>query len=521
MRGLGVGLGVRLGILLGVLLGTATVDAQDRDTGIVITHHAITVGGQRIAYTARAGLIPIRINETGEAHGYVFFVAYTVDRASSAPPRPITFLWHGGPGANSQLMHLVAFGPRRIAARDAAHPDRLVIEDNAATLLGATDLVFVDPVGTGYGRLARADHAPEFYGTLGDIAVTTEFIRVYLTRRDGWRRPLFVGGESFGVWRAAGVAEMLERKGIPVAGEILISGGMPVVAKTPYALKAALFLPTRTAAALFHGKLASDLQADPRAAFAASAQWARAEYAGALDSAEHLSPERKAAVAMHLARFTGLDVSLIDTATLIVKRGQFGQQLLRDQHVTLDRFDDRRTHPAGAEMGRSKVDIARDALTVRYLRLELGYRTDLAYLGSEAGYVPVTDSAPSSPDQQWAWDQNAPPKDSTAPPPAASAQARRLADDGPPNGAEPWLLRAMGLDPSLHAFVAVGLYDSLNSCAWNDYLAGWLEPAVGGRIVAKCYVGGHMMYEDPDTRYQLTHDVAAFIRSTAASSPAR
>ena len=185
---------------------------------------------------------------------------------------------------------------------------------------------------------------------------------------------------------------------------------MPVVAKTPYALKAALFLPTRTAAALYHGKLAPDLQADPRAAFAAAAQWARAEYAAALESAEHFAPERKAAVAAQLSRFTGLDVSLIDTATLIVKRGQFGQQLLRDQQVTLDRFDDRRTHAAGWEMGRSAADIARDALTVRYLRVELGYRTDLAYLGSEAGYVPVTDTTPSSPDQQWAYDQNAPPQ---------------------------------------------------------------------------------------------------------------
>ena len=507
----------RVGIALGVLLAAHRAPAQAiADSGLVSAHHTIVVGGRRIGYTSRAGLIPIRNNETGEPHGAVFFVAYTADRSRSEPRRPLTLLWNGGPGANSQLLHLVAFGPRRIAARDSSHPDRLALEDNAATLLEATDLVFVDPVGTGYGRLARAGYAAEFYSTLGDIAAIAEFARVYLTRIDGWQRPLFVGGESFGVWRAAGVVEALERRGACVAGEILISGGIPVMARPPYAIKAALFLPTRTTAALYHHRLAPELQADPAATIAAATKWAREEYAAALEGAETLPHERRMAVVAQLARFTGLRESEIDSATLIVKRSQFAQSLLRDQHLALDRFDTRRTHPTGSELGRTPVDVRRDALTVQYLRLEIGYRTDLAYLGSEDGYSPVTEREPTGPAAQWGYDQNAP--DTTLPPTSLSAQARRLADDGPPNGAEPWLRRAMTIDTTLRAFVAVGMYDSLNSCEWNAYLVGAIEPAIGSRITARCYTGGHMMYEDPGTRFQVARDIAAFITSAAASA---
>ena len=335
-------------------------------------------------------------------------------------------------------------------------------------------------------------------------------------RIDGWRRPLFVGGESFGVWRAAGVVEALERRGARVAGEILISGGIPVIARPPYAVKAALFLPTRATAALYHHRLAPELQADPAATIDAAAKWAREEYAPALEGAETLPHDRRMAVVAQLARFSGLRAAEIDSVTLIVKRSQFAQSLLRDQHLALDRFDTRRTHPTGSELGRTLVDIRRDALTVQYLRLEVGYRTDVAYLGSEQGYEPVTEREPSGPASQWGYDQN--PPDTTQPPASTSAQARRLADDGPPNGAEPWLRRAMEIDGGLRAFVAVGMYDSLNSCSWNDYLVSTLEPAIGSRITAKCYTGGHMMYEDPGTRFQVARDIAAFITSAAAAT---
>jgi len=167
-----------------------------------------------LRYSARAGLIPIRDNETGAVHGNVFFVSYTLDRGSDGGRRPVTFAWNGGPGANSTLVHLAGFGPRRIrSADDPAKPAPVepALEDNETTWLGATDLVFVDPVGTGFSRPTKSEYAAEFYSTLGDIASITEFVRVYLTHFDLLDVPIFIAGESYGAWRASVVADGLEK----------------------------------------------------------------------------------------------------------------------------------------------------------------------------------------------------------------------------------------------------------------------------------------------------------------------
>ena len=172
------------------------------EDGIVTTKHSVNVGGRTLAYTARAGHIPIRVNDTGEVHGYMFFIAYTADRAAGEPQRPLTFLWNGGPGSSSSLVHLLGFGPRRLDENGVAHP-------NDGTWLGVTDLVFVDPIGTGYSRPAKAEYGAEFYQNRGDAESVAEFIRVYITRADAWDRPLFLAGESFGVSRAVRVAGAL------------------------------------------------------------------------------------------------------------------------------------------------------------------------------------------------------------------------------------------------------------------------------------------------------------------------
>ena len=232
----------------------------------VTTRHQITLGGRTLKYTARAGLLPIQVNDTGDVHGRMFFTAYQLDRQPGEPPRPLTFLWNGGPGSNSTLVHLVGFGPRRIrTADDATAPPtcECELEDNQTTWLDRTDLVFVDPIGTGFSRPTRPEYGEEFYSTLGDIAAMAEFVRVYLTRFDAGDAPLVIGGESYGVWRAAGVAELLEQRGRRVAGVVLISGGMGLGTVGTEEMRTALFIPTRTAAASFHKKLPADLQSGP------------------------------------------------------------------------------------------------------------------------------------------------------------------------------------------------------------------------------------------------------------------
>jgi carboxypeptidase C (cathepsin A) len=223
--------------------------------------------------------------------------------------------------------------------------------------------------------------------------------------------------------------------------------------------------------------------------------WARDEYAPALKRLATLSDLEKDRIVAQLSRFTGLDQKLIDRQSLLVGRQQFAEQLLRDRKQVLARFDTR------TFAGPPPAENRRDATINRYLRSDLKYKTDLAYLDSEAGYTPGGQRTLSV-GARWSYDQ--------AP---ASAVAPRLQNlDGPPGGSQPWIRRAMQINPALRVFVAAGLYDSLNSCAVNAALVPALEPALGANITARCYEGGHMMYEEPRVRSEMTRDVAAFLR---------
>ena len=475
------------------------------------THHQIAIGGRTLKYTAQAGLLPIRVNETGEPHGQVFYVAYTLDGAPTAR-RPLTFLWNGGPGSNSALLHLVGFGPKRLASSsDRGSCVGCDVQDNEATWLEHSDLVFVDPVGTGFSRPTRAEYGAEFYNTLGDIASIAEFVRVYLTRFDAWDAPLFIAGESYGAWRASGVAETLERRGIRVAGVMLISGGVHVGPVIDDETRTALFIPTRAAAAFHHRKLGADLQNDLRATLRQAEEWALTVYTPALKRLPALTEAERDEIAHTLARFTGIDPSLIDRQTLVLGRQQFAEQLLRDQKRVLGRFDTRVINETTESPGRA-------ATVNRYLRATLGFNPDLAYQGNEEGFTPQTGPRASSVGARWNYNQG--PQPAPGQPPAPP-RGRASNLDGPPGGAQPWLRRAMAIDPSLRAFVAAGLYDSLNSCAANAQLVAKLEPPLAVNITAKCYDGGHMMYEEADVRRQVTSDIAGFYARAAAASPLR
>ena len=268
------------------------------------------------------------------------------------------------------------------------------------------------------------------------------------------------------------------------------------------------------AAAFHHKKLAPELQNHLQATLRLAETWARTEYAPALKKASSLTDAERQAIVAQLSRFTGLDASLIDAQTLIVGRQPFAEQLLRDQKKVLGRFDTRDVEGPPPEGSR------REAAVNRYLRETLQFKTDLAYLGIEEGFVPVNAASgqrPPSVSARWNYNQGpqAPPGAPVPPPPP------RQNLDAPPGGAQPWLRRAMVINPALSAFVAAGLYDSLNSCAVNDVLVATLEPPLRQQTTAMCYDGGHMMYEEPAVRRQVTSDVAAFYRTTLAARSSR
>src|SRR5262245_46364858 len=204
-----------------LMQSVVAIAQSNTEDQIVITKHQVTVADRVLKYTARAGRLPILNNETGEAHGHMFFIAYTLDSSAGAKPRPLTFLWNGGPGSSSSLVHLLGFGPRRL------QPDGTAV-DNQGTWLDQTDLVFVDPIGTGYSRPTKGGYGPEFYQTRGDAESVAEFVRVYRNRFEVWDAPLFLAGESYGVIRAASVVDLLQRRGIGVAGIVLMGLQLPI-----------------------------------------------------------------------------------------------------------------------------------------------------------------------------------------------------------------------------------------------------------------------------------------------------
>lgn len=485
MRWWSVGIGAVCALLLGVQAEAAPPPVLVAgDEPVVVTEHQVRTTSGTLRYEARAGRLAIRNDETGEVRGHIFFVAYVV-KNPSGKPRPLTVAWNGGPTTASVLVHTELLGPRRV--------DGARFVDNAETLLPATDLVFMDPVETGFSRPEKPEFDKEFLSTLGDFAATAEFIRAYRARFAAETQPLFLLGESYGTWRVSGVAELMAKRDLPVAGALLISGGIPG-SNMPYAFSDAYFVPARTAAAFEHKRLAADLMADRAAALKASEAWVKDRYLPALTRLSELSDAEREQVARDLARFTGVPAEMVDRKTLVVSNraylaGFFGG----DRARILNTFDMR---IAGAE----KPEPGRDAAIADYFRGELGYRTDLAYTGLEDGYMPTPGPARRGTGVRWAYNQV-----ELTP----EIMARANSGAGPP-GPLPWLQNAMRLDKGLRVFVAAGRFDSLNSCAGNIATAA-KEADLAGRISTHCYEGGHMMYRDQPTRLQLSKDLAAFI----------
>lgn len=482
------------------LLCAVTIAANTQEEAVAVTQHRMEADGQPLEYTAETGRIAIRDVETGEPHGYMFYIAYRV--LSSGKTRPVTFVWNGGPGANSSLLHFHVVGPKLVEG------DKLV--DNTETWLTVTDLVFVDPIGCGFSRPAKAEYAAEFYGTLGDTASVTEFVRSWCLLHDADDTPVVLVGESWGAPRAATVAYALEKRSIRVDGMVLISGGTGLNSEyLPRELKDALHVVDLSLTAFHHGKVPAELGKDPDAIRKAAESWARKTYAPALAKVDSLSDAERTAVINKLSRFTGLPADQIDPNTLKITPRQYRMGLLKGQGKILQVFDMRRTVEARASP--LVVEYKAKSAILRYLRRDLGYRTDLPYVGLESleqGYAP-SGKYPRSVNARWNWaTAKVAPEEL-----AAAIEAAAKSGSGPPRIGPPLPAteEVIGLNPSIKVFVASGIYDSYASCAAYEETGRHLPPALRKSISFKCYVGGHMMYNDPPTRLEFSKDVKDMI----------
>lgn len=358
----------------------------------VCVTNTVIIAGEPVTYTAETGMLPI-LKADGTSRASIFYVAYTRVGLTNPAARPVTFCFNGGPGSASVWLHLGALGPRRVKMNpDGSLPaPPFAMVDNEYSILNASDLVFIDPVATGFSRAAKADKADEFFGDEADLDCVGEFIRLWTTRHERWLSPKFLCGESYGVFRAAGLADHLSgHYGMYLNGLILVSGVLDfsTISGDPgNDLPYPLILPAYTAAAFYHHKLPADLQSDLTNALAESRAFAGGEFTTALQQGAALPADERAKIVAGLARLTGLKPSVIEDNNLRVDEAVFRKQLLHDEGLILGAYDARLTgrdgDPASTypdfDPASTAVMGPFSAAMNSYVRSELKFEDDLPY----------------------------------------------------------------------------------------------------------------------------------------------
>jgi carboxypeptidase C (cathepsin A) len=460
----------------------------------VNTKHEITVGGKTLKYSVTTGRMPIKNPQNGETEALMFYMAYTLDGVSDKAKRPLTFSFNGGPGSSSVWLHLGALGPKRVKMQDdgmmPAPPYELV--PNEQTWLDQTDLVFIDPVGTGFSRATRPELAAKFLNLNGDLDSVGEFIRLYLTRNERWLSPLFLVGESYGTTRASGLSGLLFERGIAFNGIMLISTVMnfqTLLFANGNDLPLTLILPSYTATAWYHKKLPADLQRKPlRQVLDEAEKWAANEYTLALGKGDKLVGTERQKVVDQMARLTGLSKSFIENCNLRVELNRFNKELLRDQKRSTGRLDSRftgidaRVAGDGPDFDPSMTAIRTPytAAFNQYVSAELGYKSDLTYYILGGGFT-----------SPWSYGVD-----------------NNFADTSVS------LRAAFNKNPFMKLFVAYGYYDMATPYFAAEYTLDHmnLDPSHKTNIKTAYYEAGHMMYIDVKSLAQLKKDVAVFLQ---------
>ena len=462
---------------------TAGAEADLLPDDPVVTQHSIEIGGQRIEYTAEAGWLPIR--DDGKIVAKMFYIAYTRNGISDMSERPLLFSFNGGPGTASVWMHMGYTGPRHVVYDDEGMALRPPggLEDNPHSILDIADIVYIDPVPTGFSRMLEGENLHMFHGTLSDIRSVAEFIRLYILRKDRWASPKFVIGESYGTTRASGLAgHLVSAHRIFLNGVILVSmTGLDVQQGTDVSF--ATGLPQVAATAWYHGQLESDLQAKPIREYLDEVEvFAMDEYLRFLMKGDRFEDVERDQIAARVARYTGLTPEYVVSTNLRINTRRFWKELLRDQRLTVGRLDSRYlgidldAAGEGPEYDPAMSDWNgpfSDAVN-RYLRQELNYNPDIEY--NVWGNVRP-------------WNR----------------------DDGANTG--DMLRRAMRDNPYLKVLIQGGYYDAATDYFSAIYTISHLQP--GGefrdRFRFSWYESGHMMYLRKPDLANSNNDLRDFI----------
>jgi carboxypeptidase C (cathepsin A) len=482
-----------------------------------ITHHSVTIGGRPVAYTATVGTFTV--NKGDEQPGArIFFMAYTQDGIKDLSTRPIAFVFNGGPGSSSVWLHLGAWGPRRVVMNQDGFSVKppFGLTDNENSLLDVTDLIFIDPVSTGYSRPLPGENKSQFHGVAEDIASVGEFIRLYVTRYERWASPKFILGESYGTTRAAGLAGYLQGRtiGMYLNGIILISSVLDfqTIRFAPgNNLTYVLFLPHYTATAWYHKKLPPALQSRPlRDVLEEAGNFALNKYSVALLKGNRLSADEAGEIADRLAAYSGLSREYVRQSNLRVRHDRFVKELLRTDFQTVGRLDSRfkgRDADAAGETyefdpASAAIQGAFSTMFNSYVRTELGYKEDLPY----AIYGSV-----------FPWNFQSSPEEAEPGMPSLMALARRGGFGVSVTNLSETLRRAMTENPFLQVFCANGYYDGATPYFEAEYTFSQigLNGELKDRIRMGYYEAGHMMYIHTPSHTRLKADIAGFIGRAA------
>ncbi len=468
----------------------------------VTTAHSVAVGGRALKYHATAGTVTIR-DDDAKPTASVFYVAYTLDGADPAK-RPVTFFYNGGPGSSSVWLHMGSFAPVRVktANPEFIRPAPYGFGPNPDTLLDKTDMVFIDMVGAGYSRPLGDATGKDFWGVDQDVDAFAKTIMGWTDDNSRWTSPKFLFGESYGTTRSAALAYQLQDRGMAMNGVVLLSSILNYgIRQSGYDQSYISYLPSYAATAWYHHKLA-DPPADLPTYLAEVRAFAAGPYAEALSKGQNLTPAETDAIADKLAAYTGLSSTFYKRANLRVDLGRFQKELLRDQRLTVGRFDSRYTGVDADAAGESPEfdasDIAISSAFIStfsdYVKRDLKYDTRLPYRVSAYGLK----------DFDWDWKHR---------------QPGSYGQQNNPDVAVD-LAAAIRTNPYLKVLSLNGYYDMATPFFATEYDIAHmlLDAPLKDNVQFRYYPSGHMIYLNPDALHQLHGDLASFYDTTVAAA---
>ena len=479
--------------------GYADAPVEERT---VSTRHSAAVAGRSFPYVATAGTLTIR-DVVGKPKASIFYTAYTADGSPSSR-RPIMFFYNGGPGSASLWLRMGSFGPMRLmtGSPESIRPAPFNFGPNPDTLLGATDMVFIDAPGTGYSRPLGDAKGGDFYGVDQDADAFARAIIRYVTKFDRWDSPKFLFGESYGTTRSGALAYQLQERGMALNGVVLLSSIMNYGRRQPGLDRDYInYLPSYATTAWYHHKMVNPPARVEEAASRAR-DFAEGPYAAALEKGQSISPRERDSVAQQMSVLTGLSPEFIERANLRVDLSRFRKELLRDERMTVGRYDSRYTgvdpDAAGESPDYDASDTAISGAFIgtlnNYLARDLNYQTNMTYRAS------------ASEEEGFKWDFS------------HKAPGVRFTLNAPNTAID--LAAAMRTNPYLRVLSLNGWYDMATPFFGTEYDLGhmMLESAQQRNLEFRYYPSGHMVYLNPDALHAMRIDVERFI-SEASGEP--